>query len=110
MAAAQAPWQLIALQALFGFAAGGLIPAANALVADNTPADRRGAVYGLMAAAQSTGGFVGPLAGSILAASLGFPVALSVTGALLLGLAAGLSYSDRAGATRSTRAGRPQRS
>jgi len=110
MAAAQAPWQLIVLQALFGFAAGGLIPAANALVADHTPADRRGAVYGLMAAAQSTGGFVGPLAGSILAASLGFPVALSVTGALLLGLAAGLSYNDRAGAMRSTPAGRPQRS
>ena len=109
MAAAQAPWQLIALQALFGFAAGGLIPAANALVANSTPADRRGAVYGLMAAAQSTGGFVGPLAGSVLAASLGFPVALSVTGALLLGLAAGLTYSDRAGAATPAAAGGTQR-
>jgi DHA1 family multidrug resistance protein-like MFS transporter len=96
MAAAQAPWHLIVLQALFGFAAGGLIPAANAMIANHTPADRRGAVYGMVAAAQSAGGFIGPLAGSIIAASLGFPIALSVTGALLLGLAAGLAYSGRA--------------
>ena len=96
MAAAQAPWHLIVLQALFGFAAGGLIPAANALIANHTPPDRRGAVYGMVAAAQSAGGFVGPLAGSIIAASLGFPIALCVTGALLLGLTAGLAYSGRA--------------
>ena len=113
MAASQAAWQLIVLQGLFGFAAGGLIPAANALVANHTPPDRRGAVYGMVAAAQSMGGFIGPLVGSVLAASFGFPVALSVTGSLLLGLAAGLAYSDRAdrsNAPNPTPASRPQQS
>jgi MFS transporter, DHA1 family, multidrug resistance protein len=95
MAAAQEVWQLVVLQALFGFAAGGLMPSANALVANATPADRRGAVYGLLAAAGSVGAFVGPLLGSALAAAFGFPAALLVTGVLLLGLAAGLALEQR---------------
>ena len=102
MAAAQAVWQLVVLQALFGFAAGGLMPSANALIAAATPTDRRGAVYGLLTAVGSIGAFVGPLLGSALAAAYGFPAALILTGALLLALAAGLVWSFRADTQRGT--------
>jgi DHA1 family multidrug resistance protein-like MFS transporter len=88
MALAGAPWQLIALQGLFGIAAGGLIPAANAIVAQVTPAERRGVTYGVTAAAASAGGFAGPLAGSALAAWAGFEATFILSGAVLLAAAA----------------------
>jgi MFS transporter, DHA1 family, multidrug resistance protein len=87
MALTQHPWQLVVLQALFGVAAGGMIPAANAIVATVTAPERRGVVYGLMAAAASLGGFIGPLAGSALAASLGFRATFVATALVLLALA-----------------------
>jgi DHA1 family multidrug resistance protein-like MFS transporter len=87
MALAGAPWQLIALQGLFGIAAGGLIPAANAIVAQVTPAEQRGMTYGVTAAAASAGGFAGPLAGSAVAAWAGFEATFILTGAVLLACA-----------------------
>ena len=87
MAAVQNPWQLVLLQALFGVAAGGIVPAANAMIANLTPPERRGAVFGLTAAAASIGATVGPLGGGALAATFGFRVPFVVTAALLLGLA-----------------------
>jgi DHA1 family multidrug resistance protein-like MFS transporter len=83
-AIAQTPLQLIVLQALFGIAAGGVLPSANAIVAHLTPAERRGAVYGFTAAATSLGGFVGPLAGSALAASAGIRYVFAASGLLML--------------------------
>ncbi len=91
MAAAQEPWHLVALQALFGVTAGGIIPSANALVADVTRPEQRGVVYGLMAGAASLGGFFGPLIGSGLAATLGFSATFLATGGILLLLAAGIA-------------------
>ncbi|MBA3642887.1 MAG: MFS transporter [Chloroflexia bacterium] len=81
------PWQLIALQALFGVAAGGLIPSANTLVANLTPPERRGAIYGLTAAAAAMGGFIGPLAGAAIAAGFGFRAPFFGVAMLLLALA-----------------------
>jgi DHA1 family multidrug resistance protein-like MFS transporter len=92
MAAVTGVWQLILLQALFGIAAGGLIPAANALIAEWTPRERRGVSFGISAAAGSLGGTFGPLAGSATAASLGFRAAFLGTGLILLALAAGVAY------------------
>jgi DHA1 family multidrug resistance protein-like MFS transporter len=86
MAAAQTPWHLIALQGLFGVAAGGLIPAANALVGAATAPERRGALYGMTSAASSFGGFIGPLAGAGIAATLGFRVTFLAVAVLLLAL------------------------
>ncbi len=97
MAAAREPWHLVALQALFGVAAGGIIPSANALVADATRPERRGVVYGLMAGAGSLGGFFGPLLGSGLAATLGFPATFLTTGGILLLLAAGIALGGPRG-------------
>lgn len=95
MSLTQHPWQMIALQAVFGVFAGGMIPSANALVAKGTDPSRRGLVYGMMATAASIGGFVGPLAGSGLAAGYGFRATFFLTGALLLGVVVVLFVTGR---------------
>lgn len=76
--------QLIVLQGLFGVAAGGVMPTANAIVAHLTPAERRGAVFGFTAAATSIGGFIGPLGGSSLAASFDIGYVFLASGLLML--------------------------
>lgn len=95
MAAVTGVWQLILLQGLFGVAAGGLIPAANALVAQWTPRERRGVSFGITAAASSIGGTVGPLAGSATAATLGFRAAFLGTGICFLAAALAVAYVFR---------------
>lgn len=84
MALATSSWQLVLLQGLFGIAAGGLVPAANAIVAHRTPVEQRGVIYGITAAAASIGGFFGPLVGSGVAAVIGFSAAFVITGLFLL--------------------------
>jgi MFS family permease len=91
MALARNPWQLAALQGLFGIAAGGLVPAANALIADRTPTERRAFVYGITSSSAAFGAFVGPLAGAGLAIAFGFPAAFVATGLLLLLLAVAIA-------------------
>lgn len=86
-----APWQLVVLQALFGIAAGGLIPAANAIVANSTPPERRGAIYGVTAAAGSLGGFAGPLACAAVTAAFGFRATFAMVAIVLLILAGALT-------------------
>lgn len=93
MAAVTGVWQLILLQGLFGIAAGGLIPAANALVANTTPRERRGVAFGVTAAAGSLGGTFGPLAGSAVAAGLGFRATFLGTGLFLLLVSGLVAYT-----------------
>jgi DHA1 family multidrug resistance protein-like MFS transporter len=100
MAASQHPWQLIALEAVFGVFAGGTIPAANALIANRTDPARRGAIYGVVAAASSIGGFLGPLIGAGLAAGVGFRVTFLLTGVVLLLVTGWLATSARRGGQR----------
>lgn len=88
MAIAQSPAQLIVLQACFGIAAGGVLPTANAIVANLTPAQRRGAVYGFTAAATAIGGFIGPVGGAVLAATIDIRWVFVISGLLMI--AAGL--------------------
>jgi len=92
MALISAPWQMVVLQALFGIGAGGLIPAANAIIANNTPPERRGSIFGVTASIGSLGSFLGPLAGAAIATFIGFPATFAFTGILLLGLAAFLIW------------------
>jgi DHA1 family multidrug resistance protein-like MFS transporter len=84
---AQSVLQLIVLQALFGIAAGGILPSANAIVANLTPPARRGAIYGFTAAATSLGGTVGPLAGSGMTAAVDIRYVFLVSGVLMLAAA-----------------------
>lgn len=95
MAAAQVPWHLIGLQAVFGIFAGGMIPAANALIANITDESRRGVVFGLMNTFASVGGFLGPLAGAGLAASFGIRATFIVTGIVLLLMVVTLFVANR---------------
>ena len=100
MAASQHPWHLIALEAMFGIFAGGTIPAANALIANMTDPERRGAIYGVVAAASSIGGFLGPLIGAGLAAGVGFRATFVLTGVVLLIVTGVMFVTDRRGARR----------
>ena len=95
MALVQHPWQLIVLQGIFGIFAGGMVPAANALVAMDTAPERRGVVFGLVAAATAVGGFLGPLSGAGFAALFGFRWTFAATGIVLLMLFAWLAWQWR---------------
>ncbi len=83
-AAAQSVTQLIIFGALFGIAAGGVLPTANAVVANLTPPERRGAVFGFTASATSLGAFIGPLAGSGLTATVSIRATFLATGLLMI--------------------------
>jgi DHA1 family multidrug resistance protein-like MFS transporter len=96
MAIAQSAWHMIALQGLFGIAAGGMIPSANAIIADVTPPDRRGFTYGITATAGAVGAAIGPLLlSTLIAPAFGFETAFVTVGILLIGLAAVLIVVTR---------------
>ena len=99
MALVRDPWQLAILQGLLGIALGGLIPSANALIAQYTPLEKRGAVFGLTASLSGLGGFVGPLLGAVLATSLGFRATFIAAGLLLLAVAVLVIWSLRTAAS-----------
>jgi DHA1 family multidrug resistance protein-like MFS transporter len=94
MAFATHPWQLIVLQGLFGVAAGGMIPAANTIIANATPAEHRGFTFGITNTAGSIGSAFGPLIlSSMIAPTLGFPAAFLTVGVLMTMLAAWLWWN-----------------
>jgi MFS family permease len=95
MALSQSTLQLIVLEAVFGIFAGGTIPAANALIANLTAPERRGAVYGFVASASSVGGFLGPLTGAGIAAVAGFRMTFLLTGVVLLAVTGMLVLTRR---------------
>jgi DHA1 family multidrug resistance protein-like MFS transporter len=71
-AAAQSAWHLILLQALSGFAIGGLVPSVAALMNLWAPAGNQGATYGLDNSVQASARVVAPLAAASLAAAIGY--------------------------------------
>ena len=81
---AQTTTQLIVLQGLFGIAAGGVLPSANAIVAHLTPPTRRGATFGFTTAATSVGRFLGPIGGSAIAATVAIRYVFLASGLLML--------------------------
>jgi DHA1 family multidrug resistance protein-like MFS transporter len=68
----QEPWQLVLLQALGGFAVGGLVPSVAALLNLWAPAGNQGATYGLDNSVQASGRVVAPLAAASIAAAAGY--------------------------------------
>lgn len=87
-ALAQNPLQLIVARGLYGIAAGGMLPTANALIAEVTPPESRGSVYGLTSAASSLGSAIGPFAGATLAAVVSIRVVFLCTAGILFFIAA----------------------
>ncbi|HEY4844326.1 MAG TPA: MFS transporter [Candidatus Dormibacteraeota bacterium] len=75
--------QFLLLRAGLGIFFGVLIPATNAIVGLSTPPELRGSAYGLTSSATAVGNAIGPLLGSTLAASLGYPAVFIATAAVL---------------------------
>jgi DHA1 family multidrug resistance protein-like MFS transporter len=66
-----AAWQLIVLQALVGFAAGGLVPALAALMNLWSPPGSQGATYGVDTSVNSAARTVAPMIGAAVASWIG---------------------------------------
>lgn len=82
MACATDVWQLVLWRAVNGLVSG-YIPAANALVASNTPDDRLGWALGVLQGASAAGLVSGPLIGGVAAELVGIRGAMWVAAALL---------------------------
>jgi MFS transporter, DHA1 family, multidrug resistance protein len=76
---------LIGFRLIFGLTTGGVGPTTNALIAEITPPEERGSVFGLLSASTSAGGLIGPLGASTLAAATSLRVPFFLTGLMLLG-------------------------
>jgi DHA1 family multidrug resistance protein-like MFS transporter len=76
--------QLLAIRTAFGLALGGMMPAVQALVTDRTPANRRGAAFGVLATAQAIGNGGGPVAGALIAATMGVPAVFVLSAPVFL--------------------------
>ena len=75
-------WQLLALRVLLGFALGGLMPTANALLASTVPPQLRGAAFGLAATAHALSNGSGPLVGAGISTLWGMRAVFLATGIL----------------------------
>jgi DHA1 family multidrug resistance protein-like MFS transporter len=82
-----ATWQLILLQALTGFAYGGILPTIGALMNLQLPAGTQGATYGLNASITAAGRSVAPLLAAVFAMWLGVR-SVFILAAAIYGLAA----------------------
>lgn len=78
-------WQLGGLRVLFGLGAGGILPAANAIIRHVTEDHNMGRAYGVTTAAGSVGWMLGSLSGGAVAATYGLRAPFVV-------MAAGLGF------------------
>ncbi len=94
-----AAWHLIILQALVGFAAGGLIPSLAALMNLWSPAGSQGATYGIDTSVNAGARAIAPMAGAVIASWVGLRGVFGgtvVVYALCVVLALHLARSPRA--------------
>lgn len=76
-----------AMQFGVGLFMAGVQPSLNAVIAQHTPAQLKGNVFGMLFAAQQVGGFTGPLLGGVVATYLGMHYLFPTAGSILLMLA-----------------------
>ena len=76
--------QLVLLRVLFGLAAGGMVPAMNAIVANTVPRTNIGQAYGFTTTASSLGWATGPALGGLAASAFGYRLPFAIMGVLLL--------------------------
>ncbi len=86
------PGQLLVLQAIQGFALGGMLAVINAMLANHSPEGRQGAVYGLDASVTAGASAVGPMVGAAVAAAFGLRAPFLLAAAAL-GLAYGVAWA-----------------
>jgi len=77
------PTQLLVLRFLVGLAAGGLMPVANAIIADQAPEGQQGAIFGLSASLNAFGRALGPMLGTVIATGWSLGGVFVATGAML---------------------------
>jgi DHA1 family multidrug resistance protein-like MFS transporter len=82
--AAQGILHLVLLRALYGLAAGGILPTMNALVGRLIPPESYGKAYGLTSSMTSLGMAAGPFFGGIMASSWGYRWPFAFVGAMML--------------------------
>ena len=95
---------LLLLRILTGLAMGGVIPVANAIIAEGTAQGRQGSVYGLSAGLNALGRALGPVLGTVVVTQVGLPAGFPVTGALLGFSVLAVGVGTRGGAVRPDRA------
>jgi DHA1 family multidrug resistance protein-like MFS transporter len=77
----------LAASLAMGLFVGGLIPAANSILARAVNREQQGAVYGLSASANSAGNTLGPLIGAGLAAAWGMRATFAAAAVIFTGIA-----------------------
>lgn len=77
------PAQLLVLRFLVGLAAGGLMPVANAIIAEQAPQGQQGAIFGLSASLNAFGRALGPMLGTVIATGWSLGGVFIATGAML---------------------------
>jgi len=80
---AESIFQLALLRLLYGLAAGGVLPALNALVGRLVPPDSYGKAYGLTASMTCLGMAAGPFCGGIMASRWGYRLPFLLVGAMV---------------------------
>ncbi|WP_157384335.1 MFS transporter [Desulfitobacterium hafniense] len=93
-------YQLGVLRFAMGLFTGGLMPNLNALIANHTPADKRGIFFGVTSSANSIGNFLGPFTSGMIASLWGIRSALIATAVLLLICAVAATYFQKDGGFR----------
>lgn len=77
-------WELLVLRGLMGLFFGGIIPSANAIIAEIIPEGRKGAAYGFVTSFGSLGAALGPIVGATVSLIAGIRMVFIVTGLVLL--------------------------
>jgi DHA1 family multidrug resistance protein-like MFS transporter len=78
----QSLWQLLAMRMALAVFLGGLMPSANALVANIVPQEQRGSAFGLTATAQCLANVVGPLSAIAIVTVSGMRSVFTISAAL----------------------------
>ena len=86
-AAARSVWELLVMRAVFGFGAGAMAPAMNALLSTTVPRGALGRAYGLITTAGAIGWSIGPALGGWAASALGLRAPFVIMGGTLVALA-----------------------